>query len=193
MFFATSRIHAADEQLMKRIKKGEHQAFEILYDRYARQMLRYFYRMLHGDKTLAQDFLQELFLKVIQRPETFDHSRTFKTWLYTIAYNMCKNEYRRQTVRKNYLAANDIISQSEEKPAETSLDQQYFRKRLMSELEKLSTDQRAAFLLRFQEELSITQISAIMGCPAGTVKSRLFYACKKLSHLLEEFNPKGDG
>ena len=63
----------------------------------------------------------------------------------------------------------------------------------MSELEKLSTDQRAAFLLRFQEELSITQISAIMGCPAGTVKSRLFYACKKLSHLLEEFNPKGDG
>jgi RNA polymerase sigma-70 factor (ECF subfamily) len=93
----------------------------------------------------------------------------------------------------NYLNTTGTSNRHEEKSADASLDRQYFQERLRSGLAQLSDEQRAAFLLRFQEELTIPQISAIMDCPVGTVKSRLFYACEKLSHLLEEFDPKGEG
>ena len=193
MFFGSSRIRATDERLMHFVKQGNDEAFEILYARYARQLLHYFYRMLNGNEALAQDFLQELFLKLIQRCDSFDESQSFKTWLYSIAYNMCKNEYRRQSVRKNYLQRANEPNDYNALASEESLDRQYFKKQLMSGLEQLSDEQRATFLLRFQEELTIPQISAIMNCPAGTVKSRLFYACNKLAELLKEFNPEGEG
>ena len=188
--YSTSKV--SDEQLMHLVKIGDSKAFEIIYDRYAQRLLHYFQRMLNCTKAQAEDFLQELFLKVIRRCESYDETRSFKTWLFTIAYNMCKNEFRRQAVRKNYLNTIHTKEDCKEMLSEESLDRQYFQERLINGLEQLSEEQRAAFLLRFKEELTIPQISMIMNCPAGTVKSRLFYACDKLAHLLEEFDPKGD-
>lgn len=66
-----------------------------MYDRYSPRMYRFFFRMLWRDAGKAEDFTQEIFLKIIEKPQLFDPERNFKTWIYTLASNLCKNEYRR--------------------------------------------------------------------------------------------------
>src|SRR6478752_1050031 len=89
----------SDEELMRLLQRGEEQALVHLYDRYGRKLLRYFHRMLWRDETRAQDFLQDLFMKVMEHPNHFNSDRKFSTWLYSVAHNMCKNEYRKQKLR----------------------------------------------------------------------------------------------
>ena len=91
----------SDEHLMKLIQGGDASAFNELYDRYSKRLLHYFYRMLGQKEDKAQDFLQDLFLKVIDKTDFFDTDKNFSTWIFTVAYNLCKNEYRKMAVRKN--------------------------------------------------------------------------------------------
>ena len=73
------------------VLQGKEKAFTELYTRYAKPMLYFFYQRLYQDEPKAQDFLQDLFLKIIEKPQLFDRDKKFKTWLYTVATNMCKN------------------------------------------------------------------------------------------------------
>ena len=91
--------NVADEVLMIRLEEGDQRAFNELYNRYANPMLYYFMRMLKKDKEKAEDFVHDLFAKIIKQPASFDPSRSFKTWFYSVANNMCKNEYKKMQVR----------------------------------------------------------------------------------------------
>ena len=183
-----------DEKLMQCIQRADTSAFNELYDRYSKRLLFYFFRELGGDEEKAQDFLQETFLKIVEKPELFDVERKFSTWVFTVAYNMCKNEYRRQEVR-NIIENNpnmDEISQgfdSEYHHAEKKIDQKIFESALLAELEKFDDGHRSVFLLRYQQNLSVKEIGEILGCSEGTVKSRLFYTTQKLANRLKAFNP----
>ena len=182
-----------EAELVRHLGQENTAAFDELYQRYHSRLLHYFYRMLGGNEEKAQDFLQEVFLKVIEQPPTPRSTGPFSTWIFTVAYHLCCNEYRRLQVRQN--AAREIAmpleanGQTGYHEIEKNIDQQNFRKALLHELEKLSQDQRSTFLLRFQENFSIRQISAIMGCAAGTVKSRLYYTIRFLAVRLRAFDP----
>ena len=158
-------------------------SFAKLYDRYGRRMHGYFYRLLGQDVHRADDFTQELFLKLIQKKELYDPCRKFSTWLYTVAGNMVKNEYRRIS-RKKPLPE---MAEGFEENFSENIDQYIFEKHLIKELELLDENQRTCFVLRYKEELSIKEISEIMECPTGTVKSRLFYTLKNLAEKLRAF------
>ena len=178
----------SDEQLMELVRRGELPAFDELYGRYSKRLLYYFYKMLGQDQERAQDFLHDLFLKVVERPELFALDRKFSTWIFSIAHNMCKNEYRRLKSRQT------VDMEIDEMPAETeeileSIHNGEFARMLALELDTLDEDQRTTFLLRYREGLSLREISEIVGCPEGTVKSRLFYTVKKLGERLQQFNP----
>ena len=69
------------------------------------------------------------------------------------------------------------------------LDQKDFKDKLFAEVEKFDEDHRSAFLLRYQQNFGVKEISEILGCPEGTVKSRLFYTTKKLAEKLKAYNP----
>ena len=192
--FRGSYQEYSDEQLMKKIQIGDVKAFEELYDRYSQRLLRYFYRMLGGDEEKSQDFVQETFLKVVEKTEYFDIERKFATWLYTISYNLCKNEYRRMEVRKIVEKKDnldDLLQDSKEisSSPDVNIDRASFKQALMSELDKLDFTQKSVFLLRFQENLSIEEIADLMDCKPGTVKSRLYYVIQKLSYRLHDYNP----
>ena len=180
-----------DEELMQMIAKGDGMAFEELYDRYSKPMVNYFCRMLWKDREKAQDFMQDLFTKIVNRPDQYDSSRNFKTWLYSIANNMCKNEYRKQEVRKNTVKmTHENIMVYDESPEKSRLmDAEVFNEMLDKELEELEEVQRSTFLMRFKMELSIKEIAEIHQCSEGTVKSRIFYTLKKLSEKLKMFDP----
>ncbi len=183
-----------DEKLMQCIQQGVASAFDELYDRYSKRLLFYFFRELGGDEEKAQDFLQELFLKVIEKPGLFCTERKFSTWIFTVAYNMCKNEYRRMEVR-NVIDNKVDIDETQPgidgdfHPAERNLDQKAFENALTAELEKLEDGHRSAFLLRYQQNLTLKEIGDILGCSEGTIKSRLFYTTHKLASRLKAFNP----
>lgn len=171
----------SDEALMRELAKGKKQAFEVLYDRYGPRMYRYFYRMLWQDAGKAEDFTQELFLKIIDKPQSFDPSRNFCTWLYTLAANLCKNEYRRKKpsdLEADYSLV--LLENFSEK-----MDKQLFEQHLRRAIEQLSSNHRQCFILRYQEERSVAEIAEILACPEGTVKSRLHYALQQVSQQLE--------
>jgi RNA polymerase sigma-70 factor (ECF subfamily) len=184
----------SDEKLMQCIQRADTSAFNELYDRYSRRLLHYFFRELGGDEAKAQDFLQEIFLKVVEKPKLFNVEKRFSTWIFTVAYNMCKNEYRRMEVREivENSADVDAIShdgEGEYQHAEQKVDQKSFEKALLAELEMFEDGHRSAFLLRYQQDFSIKEISEVLTCSEGTIKSRLFYTTRKLARKLQAFNP----
>ncbi len=181
-----------DELLMAQVADGESRAFSELYDRYSGPLINYFYRMLWRDREKAEDFMQELFTKLIHKPHLYNPERKFKTWLYSIANNMCKNEYRRMEVRKNTSnGLDERVDVSDDRVlSDKVVDREIFNEKLNEELLTLSENHRTVFELRYKEDMSIKEIADIMECSEGTIKSRLFYTIKKLSEKLQAYNPK---
>ncbi len=181
----------SDEQLMQLIGKGNDKAFAELYDRYSNKMHYYFYRMLYQNKEKADDFTQDLFMKLIEKANLFDSNRKLSTWLYTIAANMCKNEYRRK--ERNIVSSQlppyaDEFFLADETVITEVLDKKLFQEHLQNAIEGLDEIHQQCFVLRYQEELSVKEISEILNCPEGTVKSRIHYSLKKLAQKLSIFD-----
>jgi|TARA_R110000822_G_scaffold308953_1_gene437571 RNA polymerase sigma-70 factor (ECF subfamily) len=175
------------------MKNGEERAFKELYGRYSKKMLFFFYQRLNNDNERAQDLLQDLFLKIIEKPESFDKSRKFSVWIYVVASNMCKNEYRRKRNRCNSIVSNNMFDESKIDRIQPSgfleeIDLKNFADRLASELNLMGDKHSLTFVLKHQQGLTIKEISDIMDCSEGTVKSRLFYSIKKLSNKLQMYN-----
>jgi len=191
-FFKPKYQQCTDESLMEMIARRDEWAFDELYRRYADRMLRYFYRMLWQDEEKAQDFLQDLFLKIVEKASDFDSGRRFGTWIYTLAANMCKNAYRSQQVRNIMVRAEPGMEGPTVAADEGGVDRALFQNGLKQEIAQMSESHREVLVLRFQEELPIKEISEVMGCSEGTVKSRLFYALKKLNGRLKAFDPKNN-
>jgi RNA polymerase sigma-70 factor, ECF subfamily len=152
--------------------------------------MTYFSRMLWNDRERAQDFLQELFTKIAQRPQSYDPSRPFCTWMYSVANNMCKNEYRREGTRKAAVPHLKAETNHVNAIHGDGVDRERFRTRLDEELEKLEPDHRSTFVMRYHEDMAIKEIAGVFGISEGTVKSRLFYTLKKLAERLNEFDPR---
>lgn len=178
-----------DEHLMLLVRDGDPEALAVLYDRYSKPLLAFFYRMLQRDRHRAEDFLQDLFMKIIEKPERFDPSRKFRPWLYHLAYNLCKNEYRSIASHETY--KNAVISNTEisQEYSMAEYDAQVFESCLNASLEGMDEKFRTVFLLRYQQDLKIEEIASITGIPEGTVKSRLFNTTKQLATELQPFNP----
>ena len=180
-----SICQTSDENLMKKIQYNNTEAFNELYNRYQKRILYYFYRMLGNDKDIAQDFLQELFYKVIDKSSLYDPTKKFSTWIFSVAHNMCKNEYRKREVRKMVVNKEDLDHLCYEEPVkqrnEISADI------IFRELDSLEESNRTAFILKYREGFSVEEIGDILNLPTGTVKSRLYYARKKLQEKLKQF------
>jgi RNA polymerase sigma-70 factor (ECF subfamily) len=176
-----------DEQLMQFIVTGEVGAFDELYARYSKRLLLYFHRMLNFDKALAEDALQDLFLKIAENPDRFDNRRSFRTWVYCIASNSCKNFYRHQVVKNRYVT--EGYAEDEGESLHLRIDKSLFMNSLYRELGNLPLEKREAFILRYQEDKTMAEIAEIQGVPEGSVKSRLFYTLRLLEEKLKIFNP----
>ena len=176
---------------MRSLSDGDKRAFDELYIRYSGPLLGYFMRMLWRDREKSEDFVHDLFAKIIQKPEYFDAERSFKTWLYSVANNMCKNEYKKQEVRKgtkNGLDNHFGLSDGNVNVMGEVQDAQ-FRTAFERGMQLLDEKHREAFALRHIEGLSVKEIAEVLNINEGTVKSRVFYAIKYLSEELKVFNP----
>jgi RNA polymerase sigma-70 factor (ECF subfamily) len=180
-----------DEQLVRLMSKGDERAFDEVYQRYGSKLAYYFTRKLKHDKEKGEDFMHDLFAKLIDRPELFDPNRSFKTWIYSVANNMCINEYKKMAVRSNTNngISSDLQVSSSSQPIEEQLNEKNFSSDLEKEISKLEEKHREVFVMRHIDGLSVKEVAAIMEINEGTVKSRLFYATKKIAGVLQMYNP----
>lgn len=167
-----------DEQLMEIFRKSKDgtgaAALDHLYNRYSKRLVNFFYYSLWKDHDKAQDFLHDLFLKIIENKDKFDMNYSFQAWIYRIASNMCKNEFRSNETDKKYqthiVNTTDLIEKEE-----------HMYNALHFYINSLEPEHRSLIILRFKFNMTIKEIANIFECPEGTIKSRLFYATKELS------------
>ena len=172
-----------DEQLMLRAARGSDRAFEELYNRHARRLQGFFVRRLGDDADLAADFMHDTFLRLYAAREKYHEGSSFRAWLYTIAYNLCKNHRRNlldivRDDRKDLPAEADI---------EVELDENILQDALRESLKSLPEPYAMLFSLHYEEELSIPQIAQITDLPEGTVKSRLHKTMNIIKQQLKQY------
>ncbi len=180
----------SDEELMKLLSKGNQKAFDEIYLRYSDVLFGYFMKMLARDKEKCEDMVHDLFAKIIRKPDYFNVNRSFRTWVFSVACNMCKNEYKRMSVRKH--VSNDFEptkSLQAESDTLKKVHESTFSESFYKALNALDEKHKNVFALRHFEGLSMKEISETLEINEGTVKSRLFYATKTLAKELKEFNP----
>ena len=173
----------SDEQLMQRASRGSNRAFEELYNRYARRLQGFFVRRLGDDADLAADFMHDTFLRLYAARETYSEGRNFRAWLYTIAYNLCRNHHRNQLT----IVSDEGIDITDEANIEVELDQKDLRDALKEVLRQLPEPYAMLFSLHYEEELTVPQIAQITELPEGTVKSRLHKTMNIIKQNLKQY------
>lgn len=181
-----NKASLSDEDLMRRVaSKDDDWAFDELYHRHARRVMGFLMRQL-GDSEKAADLVQDAFLRLWSSRERYLSDKCFSTWLFSIAYNLLKNEYRRSGYSNEY-AEHVINSTTEEQDVDLDvrLDDRLFDEALRQELSQLDADSRLLFSLRFEEEMTVPQIAEVMKIPEGTVKSRQHTIIRNLKQKLK--------
>lgn len=168
---------------MKAIQKGEEKAFNEVYARYSQHILHFLFKMLGQDEAMAQDLLQEIFVLIAENPEKFG-GKNFKSWIFTVASNRCKN-YFRDHKNKYISLPQDEHQYSDE--IEFELDEPSIKEKLNDALELIHPTYKEAFVLRYFEGLRNAEIAEVLNCPIGTVKSRLHCSLKALNKELKSF------
>ncbi len=187
-FFSKDITHLSDEELMVLfIQKGHNKYIEQIYKRYSPKLLGYFFRMLNGDDEKAQDLLQDLFLKVIEKKQQFDPSKKFYTWIFTIASNSFKSDYRKLSNRNT--TRDYPIEKTPLQYDENLFDRKEFKIALRKGINQLTTKHKIAFILRYNEGFTVKEIAEITATSEGTVKSRIYYATQQISENIKEFSP----
>ena len=175
-----------DAELMLRVGQGEHEAYKVLYERHARRLGGFFLRMLAYDTAKAEDMVQELFVRVWTHRASYRTAQPFTTWIYAMAYNLCKNDYRHEEVRQSY-TAECMLREEPTATTDEGIERHELRQLLRQAVQALPEPQRDAFMLHYDEELTVPEVARIVGCPEGTVKSRLATALTTIKKQMNAY------
>ena len=194
----------ADALLVERVKRGDVKAFEMLVVKYQRRIERLIGRMVR-DVDLVQDIAQETFIRAYRAIPQFRGESAFYTWLYRIAVNTAKKALvglkRDPLVSESALVSRDEGDEtsrvenelSDGETPESLLASKEIAATVNAAIEALSEDLRQAIVLREIEGLSYEEISVVMNCPIGTVRSRIFRAREAIAVRLRPLLGTRDG
>lgn len=188
----------SDEELMLSYRDGDEDAFEMLYRRYEKPLLNFIYRIVM-DAADAENLCQETFFRVVRGKGKYQATAQFKTWLFRIALNLCRDRSRRMK-HGSYLSLNaSMLSQDDEDaefqesiPDPSSDPTKYAEANelealIQGAIASLPEDQRLVVILKEYQEMKLSEIANIMNCPIGTVKSLNHRAHEKLKKTLAKY------
>jgi len=179
----------SDDELINRTLTGDERAFGLLVDKYKKRIYYLALRMTHNHD-VADELAQESFVRAYQALNRFKRGLSFYTWIYKICLNLTINFIKRE----KFTVSTDDFEETTLPDSLITYDSQL--EQIISseqaavvrmELEKIPSEQKAAFLLKTYEDLSYEQIAEIMECSIGTVMSRLYRARAKLRKALKEY------
>lgn len=168
-----------DLGLVKRAKSGDYQAFDLLVLKYQSRLISTAFKFVK-DVQIAEDVVQDSFIKAYKALESFREDSSFYTWIYRITVNTSKN-FLVSKKRKSELLNSDLSDEAsyEIEPLETYspedlLQATQLQKVITETFDQLGEDTRTALTLRELDGLSYEQIAEVVNCPVGTVRSRIF-------------------
>jgi len=174
-----------DSSLVEAIARdGDVMAFELLLQRHQRPLFGFIRRQI-GDRAEAEDLFQQTLLRIFNGIATCKDPSAFRAWAFGIAANLCRYEGRRQMTRAVPVPASGL----EDRPGwgaspEVAAQAGQVRDRIATAIGELQPRQREVFVLYHYTHLSYDEISAVVGAPVGTVKSRMNSALTQLRTLL---------
>ena len=181
-----------DLQLVKRVKAGDYNAFDLLVIKYQSRLISTAFKF-SKDLYIAEDIVQESLIKSYKSIHSFREDSSFYTWVYRITVNTAKN-YLVSKKRKAELLATDLsddfsmdLSSIETDTPESLLNADELRKIIMDSLNELGEETKTALTLREFDGLSYEQISEIINCPVGTVRSRIFRGRELLDEAIRKY------
>jgi RNA polymerase sigma-70 factor, ECF subfamily len=180
----------ADEEIVRRVQRGDIESFGVLVERYEAKLRRYARKFLIG-KDDTDDVVQDVFLHTYENIQSVDTSRKFSSWIYRIAHNTFVNALRkRENSRRVYLDFDTILPSLR---AEETTDDVILRregKELVEKtLEKLSEKYREVLVLYYIEELSYEEIADVLGIPIATIGVRLRRGKESARTIIKHIDP----
>jgi RNA polymerase sigma-70 factor, ECF subfamily len=186
-----------DEMLMLRYQQGERAAFAQLVRRYQGPLFNFALRQVRVPQ-VAEDVVQETFVRVVQNAADFKHEARFTTWVYTITRNLCIDHLRKRALRK-HPSLDEQKGQEGDGPTlgeqtadpRASVEREAtgteLKERIARAVDTLPDEQREVFLMRELANLPFKEIAEITKVPENTVKSRMRYALERLQEALSEY------
>jgi RNA polymerase sigma-70 factor (ECF subfamily) len=173
-------VQPSDRQLVAKLQSGDLDALGVLYERHKLCVYRTALAITN-DLSAAENILQDCFLRLHRYARNIDHSLPLQPWLYRVAINLA---YNWEKSRKNGQTT-DRLSKLIHYPLEIQADKNDVQDEVMNAISALDTSQRIVIVLFYLNSFSVKEIAAILGCPVGTVQSRLNYSRENLRRELE--------
>jgi len=178
------------EQIIK-CQNGEREAFAWLLRQYGSRLYRFFLRMNYSPAD-AEDLLQDLFVKLLEKIHGYNHQGRFESWLFCVAANLARNEYRRRRRRGGVISMHDeqsplgeaLVSTEATAPEKLQLTEQIDQ--LQDALEQLSPPERELIILRHYGKLSFKEIAEQYRMPIGTVLAKVHRSLKHIRNIMLE-------
>lgn len=194
-----SREEVTDEVLMMRFQGGDRAAFARLVRRHKTAIYNFILRQVRGT-SIAEDLVQDVFVKIVQNASDFKHEARFTTWAYAIARNVSIDHLRKMSLRRHpsldqatgEAGDGPTLGERTADPAPGAAVERVvigteMGQRIIRAVEGLPPDQREVFLLREIGNVPFKDIAQITGVPENTVKSRMRYALERLQQALCDY------
>lgn len=176
-----------DGNVIEACQQGDREAFQLLFETYKDRVFSIAVYSVGGDRAVADDVTQQIFLKLFTAIRQFRGESEFTTWLYRLVVNACLDERRRN---KRWLPWSEGVAMkntSDRKPQEKQFARLEITEAVQAAIAELKPKFRLPILLKYIEGLSYEEIATVMNCSKGTVASRLnrghSQLAKRLSHL----------
>lgn len=174
----------SDRELIERLQKADLDALGELFERYRHRVYRTALVIVR-DPAVAEDILQDCFLKVYTNAHRIDTERPLAPWLYRVTVNLSYTRVsRNRTNRTSIENVIDRLTSPMRQAPDRLAEQTELRQNVRKAIGALSIDQRVVIVLYYLNNLSLQDIAEILDLPIGTVKSRLYYARENLRHEL---------
>jgi len=194
--------HLSDEQLFTRFIAGQNQAFDELVNRYYKQIFRFLVRFT-GRPHVAEDLIQDIFVKVYRSAQTFDPTKKFRPWLYSIAANRARDALRsasrvgRQIVLQHDGEQENVSLESLLPGAPSPPDQDMIAQETTEKVKRALTEMpeplREILVLAYYDQISYKEIADILEIPLGTVKTLLHKAVLTFGEIWKRYEPDEPG
>jgi RNA polymerase sigma-70 factor, ECF subfamily len=190
-----------DEQLLSLVKKGDRDAFDMLFERYKAKVFSFILRYI-GDHATAEDIFQNTFVRLYTKAGYYSRESKFSTWLYTIAANLCKDELKKRSIRRHVPIDGDSRGGNglDLPPAGESIatptagprqqaDNNEINASIHNAVDALPDDLRAVVVLHSLHLMKYHEVAKILGIPTGTVQSRMHSALVRLRETMKKLLP----
>jgi RNA polymerase sigma-70 factor (ECF subfamily) len=184
-----------DEELMADVAKANVKSFNVIFNRYYKQIFNFVKKNVPDHKT-AEDITQEVFLRIFKSAARFDPERKFSSWIYKIAFNEVKRYYSKAAARRTSSINEPIdsvwggaerseILEYKGAGPELSTESESRMQQIKKLIATLPEKQKTVVILKVYQELTFEEIAQVLDCPLSTVLSRMRYAVRRMQRALE--------